>query len=209
MKKIIATLFIVLMLQSGYSAVNALQIDDKPEPGVRFECPWVNLRQTERDAKIRYHKKLIFDNGLAVSLDKKTFKQDYRGVLQDKRGDRHYKLITNENVNETADNYLQGYFKEYTDSSILRTYSVQPKKDVLHVYNYYADGRLAYIEDILGHYPGFPYIVRRYNEKGKLVLITYFENEDIRYLYNQKGKFKGYWYKGKLYNRKGNVKLSS
>ncbi len=207
MKKIITALFMIIVLQAGFSAVSALQIDDRPEPGTKSECKWVNLRQTERDAKIRYYKKMLFNNKINVSFEKNSFKKEYRSVLGDKKSDRNYKLLQN-NIDITQDSYLVGHYKKYTDSDIIQTYSVQPRKNVRQVYCYYADGKLAYMHQILGHYPRFPYISRQYNPNGKLMSITYYENLDSRYTYSGRGRFKGYWYKGKTYNRRGYVVLS-
>ena len=202
MKKIITALFMIFLLQTGFSAVNALQIDDKPEPGAKSECRWVNLRQTERDAKIRYYKGMLFGNGLATSIDKETFKKEYRGRMLDIRNDKNYKLLA-DNVNETYDNFIEGYYKEYTDANVLQEYAIQPKNDVLHIFYYNADGTLAHMNDILGPYPNFPYVSRQYNKNGKLTRITYFDSKDTRYIYDGKGHFKGHWYKGELYNKWG------
>lgn len=203
MKKIIAGILFILMLQTSGLYTAALEIDDKPAPTEKSECKWVNLHQTERDAKIKYFKENIFTENSAKSIKTSEFRKQFRGHLKDARTDKTYKYVL-DGITETNEYYISGYFKRYTDAEILYSYALQPKTDIRHIYYYNAAGNLLYMDSITGMYPRYPYLANRYNAKGKLLNIILFEDKDTQYVYKRNGKFEGYWYKDRMYNRKGN-----
>ena len=204
MKKIIAAVLFVMLCQVGGNFCTAWANDSDTTTvlSAKIECTWVNMHQTERDAKIKYIKGKLFSDGNAVSIKKKDFRNQYRGYLKDKKYKTNYRLISN-NVEETKDYNMAGFFKDYGDAKILYSYALQPKNDLKHIYYYSAYGTLAYIDDIQGDYPNFPYISKQYKNNGKLAGVIYYENHDVQYVYEPDGDFKGLWYKDKMYNRKG------
>jgi hypothetical protein len=204
MKKIITIALLMLLFQATGAYASIIEPDDKPTKSVKSDCKWVNLHQTERDAKIKYMRGKLTIFGENKSFKKSEFRKQYRGHLKDARTDKNYVLILN---GATGNNeyIMAGYFKEYSDADILYEYTLQPRRDYRHIYHYNGEGNLIYMNDIIGPYPRFPYISRQYNNNGKLKDIIYFESRDLQYVYKANGKFKGLWDRDKMYSRRGNI----
>lgn len=203
MKKVIISVLFLLLCQAYNTNSQILAAQDEPQVlQAQVECTWVNLRQTERDAKVKYYHGLLFDDGNAVSIDKKTFRKAFRQELKDKKTKTHYRLIS-KGVQETPEFNMSGFFKNYGDTQVLYAYALQPKNNLRNIFYYSAFGSLAYIDNIQGAYPNFPYTSKQYRANGKLAGVIYFENHDVQYVYKPDGTFKGLWFKDKMYNRKG------
>jgi hypothetical protein len=206
MKKILIFLALTIFINGGnYScaseATQSVQ-EETPviEASVQFD--WINMEQAQRDAKIKYFHEKLFGDGSVANMSRKEFRKTYKDYLKDKNYKTHYRLITN-GVQETKEFNMSGFFRKYKSQSILYSYALQPKEDLKHIYYYSAMGTLAYIDDLEGDYPNFPYISRQYRANGKLAGVIYFEDTDLQYVYKPNGKFRGLWYKEKMLDEKG------
>lgn len=206
-KVIIAVLFLMLFQTYSQNSYVFASQEDTPILKAQVECTWVNLEQAERDAKVKYYQTLLFDNGKTTSINKAEFRKEYRKELKDKKNKKHYRLISN-GVQETPEYNMAGFFKDYRDTKVLYSYALQPKSNLKNIFYYSAFGSLAYMDNIQGEYPNFPYISKQYRANGKLAGVIYFENHDMQYVYKPDGTFKGLWYKDKMYDKKGNVILT-
>ncbi|MBR6098644.1 hypothetical protein IKP85_02750 [bacterium] len=204
MRKIIIAVLLMLLFQTAGTYTAAWEIDDKPAKNEKSDCKWVNLHQTERDAKIRYMRGKLTAFGENKSIKKSEFKKQYRRYMKDAKTDANYRLIS-DGVKVTNENIMTGYFKEYNDAKVLYEYSLQPRRDYRNVFYYNGEGNLIYMNSIAGPYPRFPYISRQYNNNGRLKNIIYFENHDLQYVYKANGKFRGLWDGDTMYNRRGYI----
>ena len=203
MKKIIALLMFLFMINFGvYSMAAEETSEETPVIEASVQYDWVNLEQAERDAKIKYFHERLFGDGNAVNISKKEFRNQYKAFLKDEKVKTHYRLITND-VKETNEFNMSGFFKKYKSYMLLYSYALQPKNDLKHIYYYSAMGTLAYLDNIEGDYPNFPYTSKQYRANGKLAGVIYFENPDLQYIYKPNGEFKGIWFKEKMYDKKG------
>lgn len=203
MKKLLFTLlFVFVSYTANYTYASENISQDTPVLAASIQYDWVNLAQAERDAKVKYFHERLFGDGNAVNLSRKEFRKLYKDFLKDEKTKTHYRLISN-NVTESVDFNMSGFFRQYKSKPILYSYALQPKKDLKHIYYYSALGTLAYLDDIEGEYPNFPYISKQYRSNGKLAGVIYFETPDLQYVYKPNGEFKGLWFKDKMYDTKG------
>ncbi len=203
MKKYLFILLFALLSYSTNCTYASEDISkDIPVLEASVQYDWVNLEQAERDAKVKYFYERLFGDGNAVNMSRKEFRKSYKDFLKDAKTRTHYRLISND-VKESSEFNMSGFFRQYKSNLILYSYALQPKKDLKHIYYYSALGTLAYLDNIEGDYPNFPYTSKQYRANGKLAGVIYFENQDLQYVYKPNGEFKGIWYKDKMYDRKG------
>ena len=201
-KYLILLLFAMLFGRLNCVYANEEVLQDTPIIEASVSYDWVNMAQAERDAKVKYFHERLFGDGSAVNIPRKEFRNQYKAFLKDAKSRTHYRLISND-VKETREFNMSGFFRQYKSNLILYSYALQPKKDLKHIYYYSAIGTLAYLDNIEGDYPNFPYISKQYRASGKLAGVIYFENQDLQYVYKPDGEFKGIWYKDKMFDRKG------
>ena len=203
MKKLLVILiFTIFAIGGNYSCASENVTGETPVIEASVEYNWVNLEQAERDAKVKYFHERLFGDGKAVNLSRKEFRSQYKDFLKDTKSRTHYRLISND-VKETAEFNMSGFFRQYKSNLILYSYALQPKNDLKHIYYYSALGTLAYLDNIEGDYPNFPYTSKQYRANGKLAGVIYFENQDLQYVYKPNGEFKGIWLKDKMFDSKG------
>ena len=169
------------------------------QAGIEFD--WVNMLQLQRDEKIQYYHDILFADENS-SIKKKEFRTMYKDYLKDKNNKTHYRLLSG-GVNETAEDNMSGFFRNFRGEPLLFAYAIQPKGDIRHAYYYSAMGGLAYVDDMSENYPNFPYYSKQYRANGTLAGVIYFESKDLQYVYKPNGKFKGVWYKDTMFDDQG------
>lgn len=199
MKKLILILLILLLgkvsLSADFADIKNSENNIKTlTANIVFD--WLDITQIDRDAVILKYQTELFKNETVYKYKKKDFRKEYKDFLKDSDFKRHYMLVKN-NVNETDDENLCGFYKGRT----LISYAIQYKNDLKTVYYYDALGNLRYVDRLSENYPNFPYMSKQYRANGTLVSAIYFISHDMQYMYNKDKTFKGAWYKDKMYDR--------
>ncbi|MBD5402952.1 hypothetical protein HDR58_09180 [bacterium] len=220
MKKILISLFLILLFSSNQSAfalkeiVSLDETENQPtkiettktaplEIAINFD--WLDISQAQRDENIEHYKNLLFENNESkIYFTKEEFKKEFAKFKKDKSYKYHY-MLTNEGVTEDEE---AKYCAFYSKGKTLLIYAIQYKNNPTNAFYYSAFGKLYYTDITSKEYPNFPYTSMQYNRNGKLKSAIYFLSNDLQYMYDGNKEFQGIWYKDTMYDRNGKNTLT-
>lgn len=167
------------------------------------EKNWNILSLDEKEKLIEYYHGIIFTRGYTKFASSEEFKNKYGKYFKDKDYKEHfanvYKAKPDPQIIQRYQTTVDCPANEY---DVHLGYSLFYKSEPNIGFFYNSAGSLQYIE-FYSPSRYYPYILRKYNTKGKLLQAIYVENPYSSYLYNGDETFKGYYIKNMgLFNKR-------
>lgn len=194
LKKLLILIFLCFLFSVSYTA-NA------------NEKTWQKLSLDEKEKLIGYYHDIIFTRGYTKFASSEEFKNKYGKYFKDKDYKEHFANV----YKAKPDPQITQRYQTKIDcpanlNDIHLGYTLFYKSEPNIGFFYNSAGSLQYIE-FYSPSRYYPYILRKYNTKGKLLQAIYVENPYSSYLYFGDETFKGYYSKnlGLLNKRNMNI----
>lgn len=182
LKKLLIFIFLCFLFSVSYAA-NA---DEKI---------WQNLSLDEKEELIEYYRDIVFSRGYIKFASSEELKEKYGKYFKDKDYKEHFGNV----YKAKPDPQIVQRYQTTIDCPVNLTdvhlgYTLFYKNEPNIGFFYNSAGTLQYLE-FYSPSRYYPYILRKYNTRGKLIQAIYVKNPYSSYLYNGDETFKGYYIK--------------